>query len=52
VLVFSKARRVYDRDDVVLVVANRDPRHTRDPWIHLRLGPDTAPVHIVHVQPC
>ncbi len=81
VLVFSKVRRVYDRDDVILVVANLDPAHTRDTWIHLtmpelgldwtdpfvahdlitdqrwnwaehnfvRLGPDTEPVHIVHV---
>ena len=83
VLVFSKARRIYDRDDVVLVVANLEPDRTRDTWIHLRmpdlgldwpdrfvahdlitgqhwnwgehafvrLGPDTEPVHIVHVQP-
>ena len=83
ILVFSKARRSYDRDDVVIVVANLDPGRTRDTWIHLtmpdlglgwhddfvahdlitgqhwnwtehtfvRLGPDTEPVHIVHVQP-
>ena len=83
VLVFSKARRIYDRDDVIVVVANLDPVYTRDTWIHLtmpelglgwhdqfvahdlitgqywnwsehtfvRLGPDTEPVHIVHVQP-
>jgi starch synthase (maltosyl-transferring) len=83
VLVFSKARRVYDRDDVILVVANLDPMYTRDTWIHLtmpdlglewsdsfvahdlvtgqhwnwgehafvRVGPDTEPVHVVHVQP-
>ncbi|MCO8270107.1 alpha-1,4-glucan--maltose-1-phosphate maltosyltransferase [Actinoplanes sp. TRM 88003] len=82
VLVFSKARRLYDRDDVIIVVANLDPRHSRDTWIHLtmpelglewhdgfvahdlitgahwnwgqhnfvRVGPDTEPVHIVHVQ--
>ncbi|MET0418679.1 MAG: maltotransferase domain-containing protein [Actinoplanes sp.] len=81
VLVFSKVRRVYDRDDVILVVANLDPVHSRDTWIHLtmpelgldwtdtfvahdlitdqrwnwaehsfvRLGPDTEPVHVVHV---
>jgi starch synthase (maltosyl-transferring) len=83
VLVFSKARRVYDRDDVIVVVANLDPTWTRDTWIHLdmpvlgldwhdsfvahdlvtgqhwnwtehtfvRVGPDTEPVHIVHVRP-
>jgi starch synthase (maltosyl-transferring) len=83
VLVFSKARRIYDRDDVIVVVANLDPVDTRDSWIHLtmpelgfgwhdqfvahdlvtgqywnwsehtfvRLGPDTEPVHIVHLQP-
>jgi starch synthase (maltosyl-transferring) len=83
VLVFSKARRIYDRDDVIVVVANLDPTHTRDTWLHLtmpdlglgwadrfvahdlitgqywnwaehtfvRVGPDTEPVHIVHVQP-
>jgi starch synthase (maltosyl-transferring) len=83
VLVFSKARRIYDRDDVVIVVANLEPDQSRDTWIHLtmsdlglrgpdgfvahdlitgqhwnwaehnfvRLGPDTEPVHIVHVQP-
>ncbi len=83
VLVFSKARRIYDRDDVIVVVANLDPVDTRDTWIHLtmpelgfgwhdqfvahdlvtgqywnwsehtfvRVGPDTEPVHIVHVQP-
>ena len=82
VLVFSKARRIYDRDDVILVVANLDPQYTRDTFIHLampelglgwtdqfvahdlvsgqywnwsehtfvRVGPDTEPVHIVHVQ--
>ena len=37
VLVFSKARRIYDRDDVVLVVANLDPARTIDTWIHLDL---------------
>jgi starch synthase (maltosyl-transferring) len=36
-LVFSKARRIYDRDDVILVVANLEPEHTRDTWIHLRM---------------
>lgn len=83
VLVFSKARRVYDRDDVIVVVANLEPSRTRDTWIHLtmpelgldwhdrfvahdlitgehwnwsehsfvRVGPDTEPVHIVHVKP-
>jgi starch synthase (maltosyl-transferring) len=83
VLVFSKARRIYDRDDVIVVVANLNPVYTRDTWIHLimpelgfdghdrfvahdlitgqywnwaehtfvRVGPDTEPVHIVHVQP-
>jgi len=83
VLVFSKARRVYDRDDVIVVVANLDPAFARDTWIHLtmpelglawhegfvahdlitgqhwnwgehnfvRVGPDTEPVHIVHVTP-
>jgi len=83
VLVFSKARRIYDRDDVIVVVANLDPVDTRDSWIHLtmpelgfgwhdqfvahdlvtgqywnwsehtfvRVGPDTEPVHIVHLQP-
>ena len=83
VLVFSKRRRIYDRDDVIVVVANLDPVVTRDTWIHLtmpelgldwqdqfvahdlitgqywnwsehafaRVGPDTEPVHIVHVQP-
>jgi starch synthase (maltosyl-transferring) len=82
VLVFSKGRCVYDRDDVIVVVANLEPDHTRDTWIHLnmpelcldwhdrfvahdlitgarwnwaehnfiRLGPDTEPVHIVHVR--
>ncbi|WP_246608053.1 maltotransferase domain-containing protein [Paractinoplanes toevensis] len=82
VLVFSKARRLHDRDDVIIVVANLEPDHTRDTWIHLRmpelglgpsdrfvahdlitgqhwtwaehnfvrLGPDTEPVHIVHVR--
>ncbi|WP_127507612.1 maltotransferase domain-containing protein [Actinoplanes solisilvae] len=38
VLVFSKARRVYDRDDVIVVVANLQPEHTRDTWIHLDLA--------------
>jgi len=37
VLVFSKARRVYDRDDVILVVANLDPSDTVDSWIHLTM---------------
>ena len=82
VLVFSKARRIYDRDDVIVVVANLDPEYTRGTWIHLQMpdlgfgwhdqfvaqdlitgqywnwsehsfvivGPDTEPVHIVHVQ--
>ncbi|MFI6073791.1 alpha-1,4-glucan--maltose-1-phosphate maltosyltransferase [Actinoplanes sp. NPDC051343] len=35
VMVFSKSRRLYDRDDVIVVVANLDPQHTRDTWIHL-----------------
>ncbi|MBM2620567.1 alpha-1,4-glucan--maltose-1-phosphate maltosyltransferase [Actinoplanes sp. LDG1-06] len=35
VLVFSKARRVYDRDDVILVVANLDPSQTRETTIRL-----------------
>ena len=83
ILVFSKTRRVYDRDDVIVVIANLSPDHTRDSWIHLdvaalglpphepfvahdlitgehwnwtehnyvRLGPDTEPVHIVHLVP-
>jgi starch synthase (maltosyl-transferring) len=38
VLVFSKARRVYDRDDVIVVVANLEPDHTRDTWIHLTMA--------------
>ncbi|XVV15341.1 maltotransferase domain-containing protein [Actinoplanes sp. CA-131856] len=37
VLVFSKSRRVYDRDDVIVVVANLEPDVTRDTWIHLRM---------------
>ena len=37
VIVFSKSRRIYDRDDVILVVANLDPRYTRDTWIHLTM---------------
>jgi starch synthase (maltosyl-transferring) len=37
VLVFSKTRRVYDRDDVIVVVVNLEPDHTRDTWIHLNL---------------
>ncbi len=37
VLVFSKARRVHDRDDVIVVVANLAPEHTRDTWIHLTM---------------
>ncbi|MEV6303429.1 alpha-1,4-glucan--maltose-1-phosphate maltosyltransferase [Actinoplanes sp. NPDC051861] len=38
VLVFSKARRLYDRDDVIIVVANVEPEHTRDTWIHLTMA--------------
>ncbi|MEV7624003.1 maltotransferase domain-containing protein [Actinoplanes sp. NPDC089786] len=38
ILVFSKARTLYDRQDVILVVANLDPHHTRDTWIHLDLA--------------
>ncbi|MFI5897880.1 alpha-1,4-glucan--maltose-1-phosphate maltosyltransferase [Actinoplanes sp. NPDC051513] len=38
VLVFSKARRVYDRDDVIVVVANLEPDRTRDTWIHLDMA--------------
>ncbi|GAA0552912.1 hypothetical protein GCM10010172_39280 [Paractinoplanes ferrugineus] len=38
ILVFSKARRVYDRDDVIVVVVNLEPDHTRDTWIHLNLA--------------
>ncbi|MBU2664738.1 alpha-1,4-glucan--maltose-1-phosphate maltosyltransferase [Actinoplanes bogorensis] len=37
VLVFSKARRVYDRDDVILVVANLDPSVTRETTLHLTM---------------
>ncbi|MET0424994.1 MAG: alpha-1,4-glucan--maltose-1-phosphate maltosyltransferase [Actinoplanes sp.] len=37
VLVFSKTRRVYDRDDTILVVANLAPDQTRDTWIHLTM---------------
>jgi starch synthase (maltosyl-transferring) len=37
VLVFSRRRRVYDRDDVIVVVANLEPDHTRDTWIHLTM---------------
>ncbi|AGZ43106.1 alpha amylase [Actinoplanes friuliensis DSM 7358] len=37
VLVFSKSRRIYDRDDVVIVVANLDPSVTRDTWVHLTM---------------
>ena len=83
VLVFSKSRRVYDRDDVIVVVANLDPAYARETTIHLtmpelglqwtdgfvahdlitgqhwnwgehafvRVGPDTEPIHIIHVQP-
>jgi starch synthase (maltosyl-transferring) len=35
IIVFSKARTLYDRQDVILVVAYLDPHHTRDTWIHL-----------------
>ena len=37
VLVFSKARRIYDRDDAIIVVANLDPHQTRETWIHLTM---------------
>jgi starch synthase (maltosyl-transferring) len=37
VLVFSKRRRIFDRDDVIVVVANLDPAVTRDTWIHLTM---------------
>ncbi|GAA2615114.1 alpha-1,4-glucan--maltose-1-phosphate maltosyltransferase [Paractinoplanes durhamensis] len=37
VLVFSKSRRVYDRDDVILVVANLEPAVTRETTIHLTM---------------
>ncbi len=80
---FSKTRVLADGTrDTVLVVANLDPHHTRETWIHLdleelgllpdarfgahdeisgqwwdwhvdnfvRLGPDTEPVHILHVR--
>ncbi|WP_203843151.1 alpha-1,4-glucan--maltose-1-phosphate maltosyltransferase [Winogradskya humida] len=82
ILVFSKSRRVYDRDDTILVVANLAPDQSRDTVIHLtmpelglgwhdtftahdlitgehwnwsehnfiRLGPESEPVHIVHVS--
>jgi starch synthase (maltosyl-transferring) len=51
VLVFSKARRLYDRDDVIVVVANLDPVVTRDTWIHLtmpELGLDWADSFVAH----
>ncbi|WP_328475070.1 alpha-1,4-glucan--maltose-1-phosphate maltosyltransferase [Actinoplanes sp. NBC_00393] len=35
ILVFSKARTLHDRHDVILVVANLDPHQTRDTWVHL-----------------
>jgi starch synthase (maltosyl-transferring) len=35
ILVFSKARTLHDRLDVILVVANLDPHRTRDTWVHL-----------------
>ena len=38
ILVFSKARTLHDRQDVILVVANLDPHHTRDTWVHLDLA--------------
>ncbi|WP_305783641.1 alpha-1,4-glucan--maltose-1-phosphate maltosyltransferase [Symbioplanes lichenis] len=43
ILVFSKTRRVYDRDDTIVVVANLFPDVTRETWIHLDLpGPFVA----------
>jgi starch synthase (maltosyl-transferring) len=51
VLVFSKARRIYDRDDVIVVVANLDPVYTRDTWIHLtmpELGYDWRDQFVAH----
>jgi starch synthase (maltosyl-transferring) len=51
VLVFSKARRIYDRDDVIVVVANLDPVYTRDTWIHLampELGLDWRDQFVAH----
>ena len=51
VLVFSKARRIYDRDDVIVVVANLDPVYTRDTWIHLtmpELGFDWRDQFVAH----
>ena len=51
VLVFSKLRRLYDRDDVILVVANLEPDHTRDTWIHLsmpELGLDWSDRFVAH----
>ncbi|WP_433304933.1 maltotransferase domain-containing protein [Actinoplanes sp. CA-030573] len=53
VLVFSKARRVYDRDDVVIVVTNLEPEQTRDSWIHLdmpALGLDPHDHFVAHDQ--
>ncbi|MBL7253239.1 alpha-1,4-glucan--maltose-1-phosphate maltosyltransferase [Paractinoplanes lichenicola] len=37
ILVFSKARQVYDRDDVIVVVANLEPEHTRESFVHLTM---------------
>ena len=80
---FSKTRVLPDGGrDTVIIVANLDPHHTRETWVHLdlpalgmpwgshfpvndkitgqwwdwradnfvRLGPDTEPVHILHVR--
>ena len=51
ILVFSKARRLYDRDDVIVVVANLDPHTTRSTWIHLdmpALGLDWHESFVAH----
>jgi hypothetical protein len=48
---FSKARRLYDRDDVVVVVANLEPDQTRDTWIPLtvpELGLDRHDHFVAH----
>ena len=51
ILVFSKQRRLFDRDDVVLVVANLDPHSTRRTRIHLdipALGLDRRQGFVAH----
>ncbi|GAB2607910.1 alpha-1,4-glucan:maltose-1-phosphate maltosyltransferase 2 [Paractinoplanes abujensis] len=37
ILVFSKARRLSGRDDVIVVVANLEPELSRDSWVHLTM---------------